>query len=85
MRSLRRLTLLTLAAVLLILSLAPALAPAVCAASGETPSDSGPADTQAPTEEPVVYGNYTMIWVSLLIGLICILLAAAIFFFTGNN
>lgn len=85
MSAFQKIGLIALAAVLLVLSLAPALAPAARAESAGTPFDSAPADTETPAGEGPVYGNYTMIWVSLLIGLICIVLAVAIFFFTGNN
>ena len=85
MRCLRRASLIALAAVFLFLALAPGFSLTARAESADAPSDTAPADTGAPAGEGPVYGNYTMIWVSLLIGLICILLAAAIFFFTGNN
>ena len=76
---------------------APALAP-VCRAdaAGPVPSDTAlpdssgtpessaaPEDAQSAISNP--YGPYAMIWVSLIIGLICILIAAAVFFFSGRN
>ena len=97
MKKLRTCVLFLLTAAVLLLSIAPALAP-VCRAdaAGPVPSDTAlpdssgtpessaaPEDAQSAISNP--YGPYAMIWVSLIIGLICILIAAAVFFFSGRN